>query len=108
MADVQDNVHEELIWNLRALAAAELITEAWAAQAGVRSSVSGLYPSLHLNLGECYRKLGDPDRARHHLRLGRGCRQDPRLTDTGSCSADEYGQLVKAGLDRLAERLGCT
>jgi len=70
MAAVQDDLREELTWDLRALAAADLITVERAAQAGLTSPVSGFYPSLHLNLGECYRKLGDLDRAREHLQRG--------------------------------------
>ena len=61
MADVQDDVHDELVWDLRALEAADLMTDERAAQAGVTGPVAGFYPSLHLNLGECYRKLGDLD-----------------------------------------------
>jgi hypothetical protein len=64
MADVQDDVREELQWDQRALAAAGLLTDARLAQAGVSLPVTGLYPSLHLNLSECHRKLGDLDRAR--------------------------------------------
>jgi len=71
MADVQDDVHEELAWDLRALAAADLLTNERAARGGVAGSVAGFYPSLHLNLGECYRKLGEVDRAREHLDRGR-------------------------------------
>lgn len=97
MADVQDDVHEELIWDLRALQAADLITEERAAQAGVASPVVGFYPSLHLNVGECYRKLGDLDRAREHLERGR--------VAVGALGDDGYGQMIKGGLDQLAERL---
>jgi tetratricopeptide (TPR) repeat protein len=67
MADVQDDVHDELAWDQRALTAADQLTDARMAQAGVLLPVAGLYPSLHLNLAECYRKLGDLDRAREHL-----------------------------------------
>jgi hypothetical protein len=59
MADVQDDVREELVWDQRALAAADVITDVRVMQAGVALPVAGLYPSLHLNLSECYRKLGD-------------------------------------------------
>ncbi|MEU8205389.1 hypothetical protein [Streptosporangium sp. NPDC049046] len=97
MADVQDDVREELMWDLRALAAADLVTDEQAAQAGVAISVAGLYPSLHLNLSDCYRKLGDLDLARKHLQQAR---------DTiGALGDDEYGQLIKGGLQRLAEQL---
>ncbi|WP_151483361.1 hypothetical protein [Streptomyces albicerus] len=97
MADVQDDVREELIWDQRALAAADLITDARVAQAGVSLPVAGLYPSLHLDLSECYRKLGDLDRAREHLQ---------RAQETiGTLGDDEYGQLIRNGLEQVAERL---
>ncbi|MBE3015083.1 hypothetical protein IL992_38840 [Microbispora sp. NEAU-D428] len=98
MADVQDDVHQELIWDLRALAAADLVTDERVAQAGVPLTVAGLYPSLHLNLSECYRKLGDLGRAREHLRQARA--------KIGALGDDEYGQLIRGGLERLAEQLG--
>lgn len=98
MADVQDDVAEELVWDLRALSAADHITDERAAQAGVPLSVTGLYPSLHLNLGECYRKLGDLDRAREHL--------DHARATIGALGDDDYGKLIRDGLEQLAERLG--
>ncbi len=97
MADVQYDVHEELAWDLRALAAADLLTNERAARGGVAGSVAGFYPSLHLNLGECYRKLGEVDRAREHLDRGRA--------SVDALGNDGYGQMIKGGLDRLADRL---
>jgi tetratricopeptide (TPR) repeat protein len=97
MADVQDDVHQELIWDLRALAAADLLTDERVGEAGVMLPVAGLYPSLHLNVSECYRKLGELDRAREHL-------QQAQAT-IGALGDDEYGQLIKGGLERLAEQL---
>jgi hypothetical protein len=58
MADVQDDVHQELVWDLRALAAADLVTDERVAQAGVSLPVAGLYPSLHLNLGRVLPQAG--------------------------------------------------
>lgn len=98
MADVQDDVHDELTWDLRALAAADLITDERAGHAGLTLPAAGLYPSLHLNLSDCYLRLGDLDRAREHL-------QQARAT-IGTLSDDEYGQLIKDGLKRIAEQLG--
>ncbi|WP_343449141.1 tetratricopeptide repeat protein [Micromonospora oryzae] len=98
MADVQDDVHEELLWDQRALAAADLLTDDRVAQAGVPMSVAALYPSLHLNLGECYRRLGDLDRARECLRQARA--------GIDALGDDVYGQLIRSGLDRLAQQLG--
>lgn len=97
MADVQDDVHQELTWDLRALAAADLVTAERAAEAGVTLSVTGLYPSLHLDVGECYRKLGDLDRAREHLQRAR--------ETIGALGDDDYGQLIRGGLEQLAQEL---
>lgn len=97
MADVRDDVREELAWDLKALEAADLITDERAARAGVASPVAGFYPSLHLNLGECYRKLGDLDRAREHLERGRA--------SVAALGDDGYSQMINGGLDRLGERL---
>ncbi|MGS2645463.1 hypothetical protein [Streptosporangium sp. G12] len=97
MADVQDEVKEELLWDLRALEAADLVTDERAQQAGVAGPVSGFYPSLHLNLGDAYRRFGDLDRARDHLERGRAA--------VGALGDDGYGQMIRQGLDRLAGRL---
>jgi len=97
MADVQDDVHQELVWDQRALAAADSLTDARVAEAGVTLPVAGLYPSLHLNLGECYRKLGDLGRAREYLQHAQA--------GIGALGDDEYAQLINAGLDQLAQQL---
>ncbi|GAA2577973.1 hypothetical protein GCM10010435_62700 [Winogradskya consettensis] len=90
MADVQDNPQQELLWDLRALAAADRLTDARLSEAGVAMSVAALYPSLHLTLCACYRKLGDPGRAREHLELARA--------GIGELGDDDYGRLIKEGL----------
>jgi hypothetical protein len=97
MADVQDDVHQELVWDLRALAAVDRVTDERVAQAGVTLPTAGLYPSLHLNVGECYRKLGDLGRAREHLQQAQAM--------IGALGDDEYAQLIKGGLERLARQL---
>ena len=71
MADAQDEPREELAWDLRALEAVGSISEGRAQEASAAVTVSGFYPSLHLNLGEDYRKLGDQQKAAEHLVLGR-------------------------------------
>jgi hypothetical protein len=97
LADVQDHPGDELDWDLRALEAAEAVTDDAASAAGATGPVAAFYPSLHLNLGEDYRKLGDLDAARRHLDLGRQA--------VSLLGDDPYGAMIKNGLDRLAERL---
>lgn len=97
MADVQDDAHQELLWDKRALAAADLLNDERTAQAGVALPVAGLYPSLHLNLADCYRKLGDLDRAREHLHYAQA--------GIDALGDDEYGQLIRNGLNTLTQQL---
>ncbi len=97
MADVQDELREELIWDGRALAAADALTDERAAEGGVPVEVAAFYPSLHLNLAECHRKLGDPEAARRHLAQGR--------TALTALPDDGYGRMIRGGFDRLAARL---
>jgi hypothetical protein len=60
--------------------------------------VAAFYPSLHLNLGEDYRKLGDAAAARRHLELG--------LAAVDTLPDDDYGAMIRGGLHGLAQRLG--
>ncbi|MEU4692420.1 hypothetical protein [Actinoplanes sp. NPDC023714] len=98
MADVQDDVHDELLWDRRALAAAAHLTDERVAEAGVPLSKAALYPSLHLNLADCYRRLGDLDSARTHLREAHD-----RMDALGD---DPYAQLIRTGLTTLTHQLG--
>lgn len=97
MADVQDDPAVELDWDLRALRAADDLTDERARRFHDVLVVRGFYPSLHLNLGECYRKLGDLDSARDQLELGRA--------KVDALADDDYGRMLRGGLDGLADRL---
>ena len=98
MADVQDDVRAELLWDERALTAAAQITDERVAEAGVPLRVAALYPSLHLNLADCRHRLGDRERALAHLRQAR--------EGLESLDDDPYGQLIRSGLERLSGQLG--
>jgi hypothetical protein len=69
-ADVQDDVTEELRWDQAALEALEQLSEAEAEAEQVHGGVAGLLPSLHLNLADVHRRLGDEVRAQHHYAEG--------------------------------------
>ena len=96
LADLCPEPADELTWDLQALSAAAVITPERAVAAGLAAPAT-LYPSLHLNLGETYRKLGDLSSARRHLDLG--------LAAVGELGEDGYGAMIRRGLDGLAERL---
>src|SRR5699024_9611480 len=96
-ADAQDDVEAELRWDHIALDAARAITDEQVAAAGMGSSAAALFPSLHLNIAECYRKLSDREQARVHL-------NDARQA-LGTLPDDDYGTMIRNALDELARNL---
>ncbi|WP_198316348.1 hypothetical protein [Cystobacter fuscus] len=97
MADVQDDPREELAWDLRALEAAALSTDERARELHASLSVRAFQPSLHLNLAEDYRKLGDLARAREHVEREKG--------SADALGEDGYGRMIRAGIERLSRQL---
>lgn len=97
LADVQNELTDELAWDLEALSAAESLTNDRLTASGTATTAQGLYPSLHLNLADVYRRLGDRTQAQHHLDRGRR-----------SCVAlphNDYGAMIREALDRVEQRL---
>ena len=96
-ADLEPETSDELRWDLRALAAADEVTDERARDHHASLSIAAFYPSLYLNLGDDYRRLGDASAARRYLDLGRAALDE--LPD------DDYGGMIRNGLEVLAERL---
>jgi len=96
LADTEDDVDAELQWDLRALEAATGYDDC-ADRDPVAPDLATFLPSLHLNVGDAYRRLGDGDRAQRHAE--NGLRRAVALADDG------YANTIKAGLDRLQSRL---
>ncbi|WP_250404295.1 hypothetical protein [Streptomyces cellostaticus] len=96
LADTQDDPADELAWDLRALSAAEELTDGRGT--GDPVGARAFLPSLHLNLAADYAKLGRVEAARSHL--GRARRTAGALSDDG------YGDAVRAAIGRLELRLG--
>jgi len=97
MADAQDDPVDELAWDLRALSAAEGLTEERLARHEQALAVRALQPSLHLNLAADYVKLDRPEAARSHLAQARAA--------VGSLGDDGYGDGVRAAIARLEQRV---
>ncbi|MFI9757509.1 hypothetical protein ACIHFB_06155 [Streptomyces sp. NPDC051963] len=98
MADAQDDPSDELAWDLRALTAADELTDERLAQHEGAPAARALYPSLHLNLAADYVKLGRSEAARAHIRQARGA--------VDALGDDPYGDGVRAAISRLEQRLG--
>lgn len=97
MADTQDDPSDELAWDLRALSAADSLTQERLAEHESSLALQAFYPSLHLNLAADYVKLDRPGAARSHLTRARAA--------AGALGDDGYGDGVRAALTRLEERV---
>jgi len=82
LADVQDETADELAWDLRALENVE--DQQW-------------LPSLHLNLADDYRRLGQAENAHEHLAAARA-----HLAKLGK---NAYGDVIRSGVEHVAEAL---
>jgi hypothetical protein len=85
MADMQADPRQELVWDLRALEAAGSLNG---------STARDYHPSLHLNLAEDYRKLGDWSAAREHLAQAR--------ESAAALPANGYGKMIDRGIEHMA------
>ena len=94
LADTETEATAELEWDLRALEAA-IGTRDTDDRDPLDPDLAGFLPSLHLNVGDCYRRLGDHERARLHARHG--------LNRAGALADGGYGAMIKGGLHRLRE-----
>ncbi|GAB3460163.1 hypothetical protein [Actinophytocola sediminis] len=97
LADLQDTQHAELMWDERALAAVNGVSDERAQEFDGSLQVRGFMPSLYLSLADDHRRLGDADRA--HEFLGKAQATVDALGD------DPYGELVKGILDKVVQAL---
>lgn len=93
MADVCESVDDELVWDLRALDAGVTLDDARLEAAGMAASVEGLLSSLHLNLADVYRRLGNAAKAREHVAAS--------TSAIASLAGDGYSQMVRQALSRI-------
>lgn len=95
MADVQYDPADELVWDLRALEAADLVTDERA------QGREGVLPIAAPEPRRRVPQAGDLELARTHLELGRAA-----LCVLCVLGDDGNAQTVTDGLDRLADQLG--
>ncbi|WP_377641423.1 hypothetical protein [Oryzobacter terrae] len=96
LADVQDDLADEVAWDERALAAFDGVSDADLAPVGIERAAA-MAPSLHLNLGDGYLRQGRVEDAEAQLALAR--------QTLGALGADGYGDLVRRGVNGLGERV---
>lgn len=95
LADLHEHPAEALVWDVRALDAADALTDRRAGRhhAGLRAA--GFYPSLHLNLAEDHRRLASFAAAREHI--------DAAAEGLVHLPDDGYGSLLRTAVREVAE-----
>ncbi|MDQ2879441.1 MAG: hypothetical protein M3R41_10250 [Pseudomonadota bacterium] len=96
LADTEDDPAAELAWDMRALNAATGFDDDQDRDA-VDPALANFLPSLHLNVADACRRLGEPERARRHVASG--------LARAPALDEDGYGSMIRKGLERLRDRL---
>ena len=84
----QKNVIEKLKWDELALDLAISIKD---------KKIQALYPSLHLNIGQCFEDLGNYPKAKEHYELA--SKYVPLLNDDG------YGNFISRGISDAIRRI---
>ncbi|WP_433111355.1 hypothetical protein [Micromonospora sp. CA-246542] len=90
LADLQDTLDAELSWDEHALVAVSELTDERVRRQVPSLEVRALLPSLHLNLADCHRRLGNAGPAREHLARAR--EHLDQLPD------DPYGEMIRTAV----------
>jgi hypothetical protein len=97
LADLYQDPAQALVWDIRALDAAEAVTEQRVQEHHASLHIAGFYPSLHLNLADNYRRLGSFDAATEHI--------DAAKAHAPNLPQDAYGALLRTAIGQVDEAI---
>ncbi|GAA1768234.1 hypothetical protein [Luedemannella helvata] len=90
LADLYDDPAEALVWDVRALDAADALTDERAQQHHASLHVAGFYPSLYLNLADNFRRLGSFQAAGEQI--------DKAEQHTSALPDGPYGDTIRTAI----------
>ncbi|WP_280411859.1 hypothetical protein [Nocardia asiatica] len=93
LADLYDDAAEALTWDIRALDAADSLSDDRAQSYDGSLRVDAFYPSLHLNLADDYRRLSSFSAAQRQIEAARA-----RLH---TLADDGYGATIRTAVDEV-------
>ncbi|MGW2820361.1 hypothetical protein ACWC24_05065 [Streptomyces sp. NPDC001443] len=97
LADLYEDPAQALAWDVRALDAADAVTEQRVQEHHAGLHIAGFYPSLHLNLADNYRRLGSFEAATAHI--------DAAAAHAPGLPRDPYGDMVRGIVREVAEAI---
>lgn len=90
LADLHVDAAESLVWDVRALDAADALADERLKRHHDGHRVAGFFPSLHLNLADDLRRLGAFDAAAEHIHAAE--------QRSGALADDGYGDTVRTAI----------
>ncbi|MEU9793090.1 hypothetical protein AB0E27_21095 [Streptomyces sparsogenes] len=97
LADLHEDPAQALAWDIRALDAADALTDQRVQRRHAGLHIAGFYPSLHLNLADNYRRLGSFEAATEHI--------DAAAKYAPDLPQDSYGDLLRTAIREVAEAI---
>jgi hypothetical protein len=97
LADLYADPAEALVWDVRALDAADALTDQRAQEHDASLQVAGFYPSLHLNIADNLRRLAAFDLAAEHI--GKAAERSVALPD------GPYGDMVRTAIGGVGDAI---
>ncbi|MBU2695283.1 hypothetical protein [Pimelobacter sp. 30-1] len=97
LADLHDDPASALMWDVRALDAADALTDERAQQHHAGLRVAGFYPSLYLNIADNLRRLGAFEAAAEHI--------DRAEQHTSALPDDAYGTTVRSAVSEVRQAI---
>ncbi|WP_264010317.1 hypothetical protein [Mycolicibacterium flavescens] len=95
LADLYEDPAVALIWDVRALDAADILTDDRAQRHHTSLHVAGFYPSLYVNIADNLRRLGAFDAATEHI--------ENAEQHTASLNDDGYGDMIRAAITEVRQ-----
>lgn len=97
LADLFEHPAQALVWDVRALDAADELSDQRARRFETSLRVAAFYPSLHLNIADNLRRLSAFAAAQEHIEAARRA--------CSSLGDDDYGQFIKNSIDFVGEKI---
>ncbi|MGK5498017.1 hypothetical protein [Streptomyces sp. URMC 125] len=97
LADLHEDPAQALAWDIRALDAADAVTDQRVQEHHAGLRVAGFSPSLHLNLADDYRRLGSFEAATEHI--------DAARAHAPGLPRGPYGDLLRGAVHEVAEAI---
>ena len=97
LADLHEHPAEALVWDVRALDAADSLTDERAQRHHASLHVAGFYPSLYLNIADNLRRLGALEAAAEHIAHAE--------QHVSGLPADGYGNTIRRAISEVRQSI---